>query len=281
MGDAAMPEPEMLDVRVDQQPPEPPDGASGTAGISDSIDPVDLRLVALTPTGSHLVLEGSDRAQYRVPVDHRLAAALRAPDRPRTRQLEIAVESQLSPREIQTRVRAGQSVEEVAAAAGITAERIERYAAPVLAERAHVVELAHRAPARRATGGTAPALGEIVARRMTDQDVGPDSVTWDAFRSDDDRWTVRLTYLAADRERVASWAFDPRGRVLAAADDEARWLVEGTGADRERDDPPAAVRRLAAVPRTDTGEPTDETIDETAAASAAAELAERVLSQYT
>ncbi len=258
MGDAAKPEPEMLDVTVQQHHPaatdQPPQEPAGPSGAAVPNDPIDLRLVALTPAGSHLVLEGSDRAQYRVAVDHRLATALRAPDRPRTRQLEIAVESQLSPREIQTRVRSGQTVEEVAAAAGIAAERIERYAVPVLAERAHVVELAHRAPARRATGGTAPALGEMVGRRLTELDVLPESVTWDAVRGEDDRWTVRLTYLAADRERVAAWAFDPRGRVLAPVDDEARWLVEGTGTDRESDDPPTAVRRLSAVPHADPGE---------------------------
>jgi hypothetical protein len=74
-------------------------------------------------------------------------------------------------------------------------------------------------------------------------------VSWDAWRGDDDRWTVRLGYLGAGRAREASWTFDPRGRVLAPADDEARWLVDGSGADRVDEDAPAAVRRLAAVPR--------------------------------
>jgi hypothetical protein len=208
----------------------------------------DLRLVAVTPERSHLVLEGSDCRQFRVPIDERLAAALRTPDHSRPNQLETALESQLSPREIQARVRAGQSLDEVTAAAGISVERVERYAGPVLAERAHVVEQAQRAPARRATSGSAPALAELVDVRLAAQAVAPDSVAWDAWRGDDDRWTVRLSYLAAGRQREASWVFDPRGRVLAAADDEARWLVDGSGADRETDERPAAVRRLAAVP---------------------------------
>ncbi len=210
----------------------------------------DLRLVAVTPERSHLVLEDSDCRQFRVPVDERLAAALRIPDRSRPGQVEIALESQLTPREIQARVRGGQSLDEVTAAAGISVDRVERYAAPVLAERAHVVEQAKLAPARRATAGSAPALAELVDARLAAQQVAPDSVTWDAWRGDDDRWTVRLGYLGGGRARMASWVFDPRGRVLAPADDEARWLVDGSGADRVADDQPAAVRRLAAVPHT-------------------------------
>lgn len=224
----------------------------------------DLRLVALTPDRSHLVLEDSGSRQFRVPVDERLAAALRSErprsDRSRPGQLEIALESQLSPREIQARIRAGHSVDEVSHAAGISADRVERYASPVIAERRHVVEQAQKAPARRASAGKAPLLTELVESRLAEQSAGKDTVEWDAWRGDDDRWTVRLSYLAGGRARVATWAFDPRGRVLAPADDEARWLVEGSGADRVADEPPAAVRRLTALPGgepAETGEPAE------------------------
>jgi hypothetical protein len=224
--------------------------------------PIDLRLVALTDDRSHLVLEDEESRQFRVPVDTRFAAALRpvtaapsshpiqsgqpAPHRPG--QLEIALESQLTPREIQTRIRAGHSVDEVAAVAGISTDRVERYAVPVIAERGHVVEQAQRAPARRATGGKAPSLSEMVEARLTEQRAGADTAEWDAYRADDDRWTVRLSYLAGGRSRVATWSFDPRGRVLAPADDEARWLVDEPGQERVTDEPPAAVRRLTSLP---------------------------------
>jgi len=218
--------------------------------------PIDLRLVALTDDRSHLVLEDEDSRQFRVPVDTRLAAALRpvtagqpgqtAPHRPG--QLEIALESQLTPREIQTRIRAGLSIDEVAAVAGISTDRVERYAVPVIAERGHVVEQAQRAPARRATGGKAPSLTEVVEARLAEQRASADSAEWDAFRADDDRWTVRLSYLAGGRSRVATWSFDPRGRVLAPADDEARWLVDEPGLERVADEPPTAVRRLTSLP---------------------------------
>ena len=158
----------------------------------------DLRLVAVTPERSHLVLEDSESNQFRVSIDARMATALRThplfkssgPPSTGTKsaQLEIALESQLSPREIQARIRAGGGIDEVAAAAGISAERVERYATPVLAEREHVTEQARLAPARRASGGNAPRLGELVDARLAEQrwraDVGapgtPGAVTTSA-----------------------------------------------------------------------------------------------------
>ena len=192
----------------------------------------DLRLVAVTPERSHLVLEDSESNQFRVPIDQRMATALRthpsfkSSGPPSTghksAQLEIALESQLSPREIQARIRAGGGIDEVAAAAGISAERVERYATPVLAEREHVTDQARLAPARRASGGNAPRLGELVDARLAEQKVATDSVHWDARRGDEERWTVHLAYLSGARERVAEWTFDTRGRVLSAANEEAR-----------------------------------------------------------
>ena len=235
-------------------------------GERDTSAVTDLRLVAVTPDRSHLVLEDSDSKQFRVPVDERLAAALRS-DRSRGRhlpgQLEIALESQLTPREIQARIRAGHSVDEVSLAAGISPDRVERYASPVIAERSHVVEQAQRAPGRRATGGKAPQLAELVGSRLAEQRVSADTAEWDAWRGDDERWTVRLSYLAGGRARVATWIFDPRGRVLSPADDEARWLVDDTGADRAEEQA-APVRRLTSLPggaEEPTPSPADEVYD--------------------
>ena len=242
------------------------DPATGPAEVAESTQaagaatgrPVDLRLVALTADGSHLVLEDSAARQFQIPVDERLGAALRTSsttrDRARPGQLEIALESQLSPREIQSRIRGGRSIDEVSLAAGISAERVERYARPVIAERAHVVEQAQRTPGRRASGGHAPDLFDLVQQRLADQRASAEAAVWDAWREDDEeRWTVRLSYLAGGRARTATWSFDPRGGVLSAADDEARWLVDETGGVRQDEPAPGPVRRLSSVPVVDAG----------------------------
>ncbi|ERK63851.1 PF11268 domain protein, partial [Propionibacterium acidifaciens F0233] len=55
------------------------------------------------------------------------------------------MDSALTPREIQSRIRAGESPDDVARAAGVPVDGIEGYAAPVLAEREHMAEMAQAA----------------------------------------------------------------------------------------------------------------------------------------
>ena len=59
------------------------------------------------------------------------------------------MESTLRPRDIQARIRAGETPESVAQVAGTSVDKVMPYAAPVLAERAHVAQRAQRASIRR------------------------------------------------------------------------------------------------------------------------------------
>ena len=99
------------------------------------------------------------------------------------------MESILRPRDIQARIRAGETPEAVAEAARTTLEKVMPYAAPVLAEREHVAERALRASIRRPAGepsaGTSRTLGEAVGSRLRGMNVDPDTVVWDAWRRED------------------------------------------------------------------------------------------------
>ena len=80
-----------------------------------------LRVVGITEDGGELsvVLEDPGRRErFTVPADEQLRAAARG-DLTRLGQIAIELESQLRPREIQARIRAGASVDQVAAAAGV------------------------------------------------------------------------------------------------------------------------------------------------------------------
>ncbi|PRC61165.1 DUF3071 domain-containing protein, partial [Mycobacterium sp. ITM-2017-0098] len=69
-------------------------------------------------------------------------AALRG-DQAISNQMAIDVEvNMLRPKDIQSKIRAGASVEQVAAASGADIARVERFAHPVLLERARAAELA-------------------------------------------------------------------------------------------------------------------------------------------
>ena len=60
------------------------------------------------------------------------------------------MDSALSPREIQSRIRSGATVEEVAVEAGVGVDQVEPFAVPVLAELDHIIEVAMTCPVRRA-----------------------------------------------------------------------------------------------------------------------------------
>ena len=95
----------------------------------------ELRLVAVSEDGSYLVLATAGRGtRFTLPVDDRLRAAVRG-HFSRLGQFEIEVESPLRPKEIQARIRAGETAEEIAETAGIPVERVRWFEGPVLQER--------------------------------------------------------------------------------------------------------------------------------------------------
>ncbi len=137
--------------------------------------------------------------------------------------------SQLPPREIQARIRAGESAEDVATAAQTSLDRVMVYAGPVLAERAHVAGLAQRSSVRRTGGGEgARTLEESVDARLRPVDVDPGSVDWDAWRRLDQRWTLVADFTLDDTALRARFVYDAAGKYVVAEDDAARWMVGET-----------------------------------------------------
>ena len=185
----------------------------------------DLRLVGVTDDGDRLILERPGGDQDHLAVDERLRSLLRR-EGSRPTQMPLDLESRLSPREIQARIRSGQTLEEVADEAGISVERVERYAGPILHEREHIAQEAAKVSVRRDDHGAVLLLGELVGQRLEQRGVPRDGMHWDAWRREDGGWEVRLDYLAGGDERSANWVYDPARRTVTADDDEARWLLE-------------------------------------------------------
>ncbi|WP_087925878.1 septation protein SepH [Streptomyces albireticuli] len=229
-----------------------------SAGTTREVPMPELRVVAVSNDGTRLVLKAADSTEYTLPIDERLRAAVRN-DRARLGQIEIEVESHLRPRDIQARIRAGASAEEVAQLAGIPVERVRRFEGPVLAERAFMAERARKTPVRRPGENTGPPLGESVAERLVLRGAEKDSAQWDSWRRDDGTWEVLLVYRAAGEPRAASWSFDPPRRIVQAMDDEARALIGETDDTPEPSFP--FVPRIARLPR---DRPLDRSQDRTA-----------------
>ncbi|MEU6342024.1 septation protein SepH [Streptomyces sp. NPDC046977] len=218
-----------------------------SAGTTREVTVPELRVVAVSNDGTRLVLKAADSTEYTLPIDERLRAAIRN-DRARLGQIEIEVESHLRPRDIQARIRAGATAEEVAQLAGIPVERVRRFEGPVLAERAFMAERARKTPVRRQGESTGPQLGEAVAERLLLRGAEKDSVVWDSWRRDDGTWEVLLVYRVAGEPHSASWTYDPPRRLVQAVDDEARALIgEATQEPQEPSYP--FVPRIARLPR--------------------------------
>ncbi len=208
----------------------------------------ELRVVAVSNDGTRLVLKAADSTEYTLPIDERLRAAVRG-DRPRLGQIEIEVESHLRPRDIQARIRAGATAEEVAQLAGIPVDRVRRFEGPVLAERAFMAERARKTPVRRPGENAGPQLGEAVQERLLLRGADKESVQWDSWRRDDGTWEVLLVYRVASEPHSASWTYDPPRRLVAAVDDEARSLI-GESDDIAAPEPSFPfVPRIARLPR--------------------------------
>ncbi|MFD7456347.1 MULTISPECIES: septation protein SepH [unclassified Streptomyces] len=208
----------------------------------------ELRVVAVSNDGTRLVLKAADSTEYTLPIDERLRAAVRG-DRPRLGQIEIEVESHLRPRDIQARIRAGATAEEVAQMAGIPVDRVRRFEGPVLAERAFMAERARKTPVRRPGENSGPLLGEAVQERLLLRGAEKDTVQWDSWRRDDGTWEVLLVYRVAGEPHSASWTYDPPRRLVQAVDDEARSLI-GESDDLGAPEPSMPfVPRIARLPR--------------------------------
>ena len=200
----------------------------------------DLHVVAVSESGTTIVLADEAGEQFTVPIDDRLRAALRG-DRVREGQLQIAMTSQLSPRDIQERVRAGATADEVSEQAGVPVERVLRFAAPVLDERAHMARQARGALLRDESLLELGTLDEVAERVLGQRGVG-DTARWDAWRREDGRWLVACRWMEEHQERTALWALDSSAGSATPIDDTARELAGMPTST------PSGPARLAVVP---------------------------------
>lgn len=206
-----------------------------------------LHVVGMSDDGTQVLLAASPdaaRPSHAVPLDGRLRAAVNGDWR-----TDGKAESALSPKEIQARLRAGDTVEDVAKAAGVPMARVMPFAAPVLSERERVIEDARAAIPRRERGDSPQTtLGPLVDTRLaTTTGLKPDTVSWSARRRDDGAWVVTLDYSARGGRRHAEWVWHPTSRQLWATGVAAARLSAPEGdARRAKPKPRAAPKSKAA-----------------------------------
>lgn len=188
--------------------------------------------------GTHLVLTDDDGRTYRLDLTADVRRMVRE-TRPSTHEPVEPEAPTLGPREIQRRIRGGLDPQDIAELTGADLGQIERYAAPVMAERAYVVETAQRL--RIGHQSDVPVLGELVSHRLATRGI-THGVTWLSWREEGEPWSVAVDFPVSGRTTRAQWHFDPATGALDARDDEARWLTE-----TELLDAPIPARHLSVV----------------------------------
>jgi Protein of unknown function (DUF3071) len=188
-----------------------------------------VRFVALSEDGQAFVLADEVGRLLSLPIDDRVSAAARVErlgggsgSAPTVVASRTEPEASLSPRDIQARIRSGESAEDVARVAGVPVDRVLRYAGPVLQERAMLAQHARRTKLRSAERGTT--LADVVDSRLAQHGVDGDKIAWDAFRRDDGTWRIVATWPSGKATAQAVWELDKTRQNVTPFDDMAQYL---------------------------------------------------------
>jgi len=200
-----------------------------------------VRFVALSEDGQALVLADEVGRLLALPLDERISTALHNdPGAPIT--LSVAGSGNepaptLSPRDIQARIRSGESADDVARIAGVPVDRVLRYAGPVLQERAMLAQHARRTRLRTSEKG-AP-LAEVVDGRLAQHGIDSEKISWDAYRREDGTWRIVATWPSGKATAQAIWELDKTRQVVSPHDDMAQYLCAERPTQILGQEPPA------------------------------------------
>src|SRR5512138_1470216 len=187
-----------------------------------------VRFVALSEDGQALVLADEVGRLLALPLDDRVNSAVSQEPHPAAAPgSAVAVAAaetmaSLSPRDIQARIRSGESAEDVARVAGVPVDRVLRYAGPVLQERAMLAQHARRT--RLKTSDSGAPLAEVVDSRLAQHGIDTEKISWDAFRRDDGTWRIVATWPSGKATAQAIWDLDKGRQVVSPHDDMAQYL---------------------------------------------------------
>ena len=211
-----------------------------------------VRFVALSEDGHAFVLADEVGRLLALPIDERVQAAVR-PERPGQSTVSPSPgpaadpDASLSPRDIQARIRAGESADEVARIAGVPVDRVLRYAGPVLQERAMLAQHARRARLRNSDRGAS--LAEVVDGRLAQHGVDAEKISWDAYRRDDGTWRIVATWPSGKATAQAMWELDKTRQQVTPHDDMAQYLCTERPAPILGQEPPERAGRGLVAPR--------------------------------
>jgi hypothetical protein len=183
----------------------------------------ELRLTGKNPEGTHLTLTNPIGEEFTIRISDTLRATVNQP------RLAAVVASDdvetMSVKEIQRRLRAGETMDAIARDGHISVEKVERFAGPILQERVYILDQAFAVVLRKESARDQETFEDLVISRLAPMGVDRESLSWNTWRIDDGTWTIDLAYPNRDGHGSATWNFDLNRRSITATNENARWML--------------------------------------------------------
>lgn len=182
----------------------------------------DLKVVGRTEDGTQIELADGDGKTYFVRISDNLKALVNQPRLVAVTPLEGR--ATYSVKEIQSRLRAGESAASISSTTDWSLEKIEKFSGPIMQERAYVIGVALETALRRDNG--APTLATATIAQLQPRGVDMTEVEWNTRRNEDGSWNIILQYPLSNNSGIgeANWTFELENRNIAAEDEGARWI---------------------------------------------------------
>ena len=184
----------------------------------------ELRVTGRSEDGTHLLLTDHEDREFTLRISDNLKATINQP-----RLASVSTENPeptMSVKEIQARLRAGALIEDLAREANWPYDKVERFAGPILQERAYVLSVANNVVIKGRENIT---FIELVTSKLAANGVTAEALQWNTHRRDDGQWVIRLRYPTVnnfgDGMGDAVWFFDMAKRIIASEDEGASWIM--------------------------------------------------------
>ena len=186
----------------------------------------ELRLTGKTPDGVHIALTDNAGGEYTLRISDILRATV---NQPRLTSVPVSDENAvMSVKDIQRRLRAGETMDAIAREGNISVDKVERFAGPILQERLFIIDQVHSLTPRRdgkENSRDSITVLDVVTSKLAPRGVDVDSLDWNTWRLDDGTWTIELHYPNRDGLGSAQFSYDTHRRTITPLDDNAAWML--------------------------------------------------------
>jgi hypothetical protein len=182
----------------------------------------ELRVNGKSEDGQYLSLLDQSGQEFTVRISDSLRSTV---NQPRLISVPDEEAAPISVKEIQRRLRTGESPENIALDGNITVEKVERFSGPILQERQFIIEQAANVIVRKEPGHEPINFANAIILKLAPRGVDLIQINYNSWRLETGIWTIQVSYPTSDRPGVAQWQYDPTRRSLNAIDDNARWLL--------------------------------------------------------